>query len=132
MLKPYTERQKTLIVNNIVKACSDIEYLNSTGYKFIYLASGFIAHYNLNGFKAYYSGHSLKRDIERNAKANMWSNFTPSDRDYDYYMSKKDIYQRILGHLVASDVLKVQFDDPMQFIRDHFTVIHIGGAKNAT
>lgn len=120
MLKPYTERQKTLIVNNIVKACSDIEHLNSTGYKFIYLASGFIAHYNLNGFKAYYSGHSLKRDIERNARANMWGNFTPNERDYDYYMSKKDIYQRILGQLVANDEL-----DAIQFMRDHFTIIHI-------
>jgi hypothetical protein len=111
-----------LIVNNIVKACTDIEYLNTTGYKFIYLASGFIAHYNLNGFKAYYSDHSLKRDIELNAKSNMWNNFIPSDRNYDYYMSKKDIYQRILGQLVAKDEL-----DAIQFMRDHFQIIHIGG-----
>ena len=121
MLKPYTERQKTLIINNIVKACNDIEHLNSTGYKFIYLASGFIAHYNLNGFKAYYSGHSLKRDIERNARANMWGNFTPNERDYAYYMSKKDIYQRILGRLVANDEL-----DAIQFMRDHFIVVNVG------
>lgn len=59
MLIPYTEKQKSLIVNNIVKACSDIEKLNGTGYKFIYLANGFIAHYNINGFKDHYSRDDL-------------------------------------------------------------------------
>ena len=113
-IKPYTENQKRLIVNNIVKACYDIEELNNTGYKFIYLASGFIAHYNLQGFKDSYSDGSLLSDIQDNARANMWNNFKPSDDNYDYYMSRKDIYQRILGRLVAGE-----------FMRDHFQIIHI-------
>jgi hypothetical protein len=94
-----TEKQKTLIVNNIVKACDDIEKLNGTGYKFIYLANGFIAHYNLNGFKGYYSGSSLSRDILLNESSNKWLNFSEGDRDYLYYKSKADIYSRIVSKL---------------------------------
>lgn len=91
-----TEQQKTLIVNNIVKACKDITQLNGTGYKFINLANGFIAHYDLRGFIAYYSSESLKKDIIRYKNQNQWNNFTPKDTDYDYYMSKKDVYNRIV------------------------------------
>ena len=52
---------------------------------------------------------------ERNASANQWKNFTPSDRDYEYYMSKKEIYNRILGAFCADE-----------FIRQHVQFIHIG------
>lgn len=94
-----TEKQKTLIVNNIVKACDDISKLNGTGYKYIYLASGFIAHYNIDGFKSNYDivdcGYSLSDDILANEPANCWNNFREGDRDYAYYKSKADIYKRI-------------------------------------
>jgi hypothetical protein len=99
-LKPLTPMQQTRIVNNVVKACSDIEQLNSTGYKYLYLCSGFIAHYNLYGFINYYSNSNLKRDILNNERFNMWTNFKPEDRDYDYYMSKAQVYQRIIKALV--------------------------------
>ena len=99
-IAPYTERQKTLIVNNIVRACKDIETLNRTGYKFIYLASGFIAHYNLYGFRdAYSEPGSLRSDILRNQVANQWRNFSPDDKDYEYYSSKADIYNRIVEEI---------------------------------
>jgi hypothetical protein len=102
-LKPLSERQKTLIVNNLVKACKDIEQLNSTGYKFIYLASGFIAHYDLNGFKsAYEYGVNLKNAILNNQRFNQWSNFREGERDYDYYMSKKDVYNRVCAKLLKA------------------------------
>lgn len=96
-LTPLTERQKTLIVNNVVAACRDIEKLNKTGYNFINLASGFIAHYNLYGFIAHYSSNSLKKAILENSRQNQWNNFHPGDRDYEYYMSKKEVYNRILS-----------------------------------
>jgi len=100
MLTPLTERQKTLIVNNVISACNDIEKLNSTGYKFINLASGFIAHYNLNGFRYAYSiPGSLRENIIRNSRMNQWNNFTPNDSNYAYYMSKKDVYNRILAKI---------------------------------
>ena len=93
------EKQKSLIVNNIVKACDDIEKLNGTGYKFIHLANGFIAHYNLGGFKDYYSKHDLMTDILNHAENNTWRNFSPDHQDYLYYQSKKDIYKRIIDKL---------------------------------
>ena len=98
-IAPLTERQKTLIVNNVVKACKNIEHLNKTGYNFLYLASGFIAHYNLYGFIAHYGDYDLKRDILANVNFNQWSNFRVGEEHYDYYMSKKDVYNRIVAKL---------------------------------
>jgi hypothetical protein len=102
MLTPYTENQKVRIINNVVRAANgDIEKLTKASYNFLYLASGFIAHYNLHGFIAHYSvPNSLRRDILLNRKMNMWLNFRPGERDYDYYMSKADIYQRICDQLI--------------------------------
>ena len=98
-LTPLTKSQQALIVKNIVAACRDIEKLNGTGYKFINLASGFIAQYNINGFKDVYSDGSLVSDIKRNARQNMWSNFRPGEDNYEYYMSKKEVYQSILERI---------------------------------
>lgn len=127
-MKPYTEAQKKSIAKNLIAACSNIEKLNGPAYKFINLANGFIAHYDINGFKAYYSEHSLQADIEANAKANQWHNFSPKDIAYEYYMSKRDIYNQVLGGLVARDYVNKQFDSPIEFMRTHFTVIHVKGA----
>jgi hypothetical protein len=99
-LTPLTERQKVLIVNNVVKACKDITQLNKTGYNFLYLASGFIAHYDLNGFIGFYEYVSLKNDIVGFAGQNQWKNFRPGERDYDYYMAKADVYNRILAEIL--------------------------------
>ena len=114
-MTPYTETQQKRIAANIVKACKDITKLSPEGYNFIYLACGFIAHYNRAGFIDHYSRHSLQADIERNGSANQWKNFTPSHRDHEYYMSKREIYNRILGAFCADE-----------FIRQHVQFIHIG------
>jgi hypothetical protein len=95
-LTPLTERQKTLIVNNVVKAVADITKLNRTGYGFLYLASGFIAYYNLAGFKDHFKTHDLKRDILTNHRQNLWLNFREGDDNFDYYKSKADVYNRIV------------------------------------
>ena len=99
-LAPYTEHQQTMIVNNIVCACEDITVLSKMAYKFIHVCSGFIAHYDLHGFKAYYSEHNLKRDILQYVNENKYNNFRPGDDNYDYYMSKKNIYTRIVNILL--------------------------------
>jgi hypothetical protein len=99
VLTPLTERQKTVIVNNVVRACSDIHKLNRQGYKFVHNASGFIAHYDLHGFIATYEDRNLRQEIKANARMNMWDNFRPGDRDYEYMMAKKDVYQRILAQI---------------------------------
>ena len=115
-MTPLTPTQQKTIVRNIVAACKDINKLNGTGYKFLNLASGFIAHYDLHGFKAHYSEPgSLQRDIEANARANQWNNFRPGERDADYYHSKRDTYNAILGHFCAQE-----------FIRQHVAIFHIG------
>lgn len=95
--------QQKRIVNNVVLACSDIEKLNKQAYAFLNLCSGFIAHYDLNGFKAYYSDHSLELDLADNANANQWKNFTPADQYYEYMMQKRETYNMILGALCANE-----------------------------
>jgi hypothetical protein len=115
MITPYTERQRKMIAKNLALACIDINQLSKQGYDFINTASGFIAHYDLHGFKAYYSDHDLQQDIEQNARANMWNNFHKGDQNYDYYMSRKDIYQRVLGYFSAQE-----------FIKQHIVHIHVG------
>jgi hypothetical protein len=99
MLEPFTERQKTLIVNNVVRAVKNINSLNKTGYDFVHLCPGFIAHYDLHGFRAYYTGESLKRDLISYAGQNQWQNFRPGEPYYEYYQSKKDVYNRILENI---------------------------------
>lgn len=99
-LTPLTERQKTLIISNVVKACKNIDNLNKTGYNFVYQCSGFIAHYDLYGFIASYTGETLKQDLLSYAGQNQWKNFRPGERDYDYYMAKADVYNRILAQIV--------------------------------
>ena len=99
-LTPLTERQKSLIVNNVVKACRNTDSLNKTGYNYLYLCSGFIAHYDLYGFISHYSDTNLKHDIVSFAGQNQWKNFRPGDSDYEYYMSKADVYNRILKEIV--------------------------------
>lgn len=96
-----TPRQVSLIVNNIVAACGDIEKLNRTGYNWIMQAQGFIAHHNLWGFRdAYSAPGSLAHDILRNSSINQWNNFHPADRDYaSYMMQKRDIYNRIVAEI---------------------------------
>lgn len=107
MLKPLTDIQQTRIVNNVVAACRDIEKLNKTGYDFLYLASGFIAHYDINGFKAHYSEPgSLQRDIEENARFNQWHNFRTGEENAAYYHSKRDTYNAILGRFCAAEYFK--------------------------
>lgn len=102
-LEPLTERQQTLIINNILAACQDISKLNKTGYKFLYLCSGFIAHYDLHGFKSYYSDKGrnwLIHDILDNSSINQWRNFRPGDKDYEYYSSKAKVYNKLVENLL--------------------------------
>lgn len=99
-LTPLTERQKALIVSNIVKAVKNIDNLNKTGYNFIYQCSGFIAHYDMYGFIASYSGETLKQDILSYAGQNQWKNFRPGERDYEYYKAKADVYNEIVSQIV--------------------------------
>ena len=98
-MNAYTEKEKSLIIKNVLAACRDITKLNKRGYNFLYLANGFIAHYNLQGFIDYYTDKSLKADILQNQAFNQWRNFSAADRDFDYYMAKKQVYNAICDGL---------------------------------
>lgn len=125
-MTPLTTRQKQLIAKNVLAACKDITKLNKTGYDFLSQANGFIAHYDLEGFKAYYSDVSLQCDIECNAVANQWRNFRQGERNYDYYMAKREVYNMILGGFVAREMLDTQYSQAVDFLRSHVQFVHIG------
>ena len=97
-MEPITPQKHRLIVNSFKRVfeSGEIEYLSKTAYNFIYLASGFIAHYNLGGFRDAYSDVSnLAAQIAQNFPANQWNNFHRGEQHYDYYMSKKAVYNDI-------------------------------------
>lgn len=100
-----TPNQVRLIVLSFrnVFAHNEISKLTKSAYNYIYLCSGFIAHYDVWGFRGHYADvESLKRDILRNLRANQWSNFRPGEKDYEYYMQKRDIYNMIAEEVEAS------------------------------
>ena len=86
------------IVNSFHRVFStgDINKLTHKAYRFINLSSGFIAHFNVHGFREnyrdveYFKGYILKMQ-----KFNQWNNFFLRDANYGYYMQKKEIYNRI-------------------------------------
>lgn len=96
---PLSQQEQDRIIKNVVGVIKsgDSNKLSRAGYNFLYLASGFIAHYNIDGFRHYYQNtEDLKRDIVANRWANQWDNFKPDEADYAYYMAKRDTYNRIL------------------------------------
>jgi hypothetical protein len=108
MIEPLTQRQQDIIASNVIKATRDIRMLNRTAYKYLNLCSGFIAHYDLHGFIAYYQDHSLREDILANSRQNMWLNFRPEDENYAYYQTKAEVYKRILKSIKAWDALDLK------------------------
>ena len=93
-----TDKQVQLIVSSVRKVMQtgDIDNLTKQAYDFIMLGSGFIAHFNLHGFRAEYSNvEDLRNALLANQRYNQWSNFRPGERDYEYYMQKKEIYNQI-------------------------------------
>ena len=105
MLKPLTPRQQDMIVRNVVNATHSIDLLSKSSYKYLYLCSGFIAHYDYWGFQAHYSDSgSLRCDIINYAGQNEWCNFRPGDADYAYYASKAEVYRRIVDRLLGESV----------------------------
>jgi hypothetical protein len=95
-ITPHSVDEEQKIVRDCVKAAMNIESMTDRAYHYLYLASGFIAHYDKFGFMAHYQEPgSLKADILDNQRDNQWSNFHPQDDSYDYYMQKKKIYNTI-------------------------------------
>ena len=101
-IEPLTSRQIAMIVGNIRKVVTtgDSRNLTKQAYNFLYLASGFIAHYNLYGFQgAYENTAELAVAILNNKANNQWGNFREGEDLYDYYMSKAKCYNAICDML---------------------------------
>lgn len=86
-------------VNGIIRSVKsvfvheDISYLTKNAYRFILLGSGFIAHYNVYGFRDVYRNvGDLAERLLSHQRQNQWANFHPGERDYEYYMQKREIY----------------------------------------
>lgn len=98
MLQPMTEKEEKAIVKSVVNAIvkENINLLTKKAYNFVMLSSGFIAHYNHAGFKQYYENTcKLRANILAFQPQNQWANFRIGERDYHYYMQKKEIYNAI-------------------------------------
>jgi hypothetical protein len=99
-----TIRQVDLIVNNFRKVLTtgNIQFLSKQTYEFIMNSSGFIAHYDLFGFRAEYE-HTpqLAREIMQNRNNNLYLNFRPGDNYYDYMTQKALIYAKLIAVVEA-------------------------------
>jgi hypothetical protein len=104
-MKPFTTTQAQRIASNLATACRDISKLNATAYRFISGCPGFIAHYDLHGFIAHYSGASLRDDILGYQRINQWHNFRPGEREADYYHSKRDVYNTACARIIGADIV---------------------------
>ena len=100
MLIPLTEMQQTRIVNNIrnVLETKDIENLSKQSYYYISVCSGFIAHYDLYGFRDYYyDTDQLARDIVDNDGWNSdRSNFMKGDKYFEYQHTNGKVYKQLV------------------------------------
>lgn len=93
-----TEGEKNRILRSfgLTFLTQSFDEFNKYAYNFIHIASGFIAHYNIHGFiENYGSTHALAKDILNNKSSNQWNNFHKGEKDYEYMMQKKEIYNRI-------------------------------------
>lgn len=96
-LTPLKEREIKEIVNSVNKVLDtgNIDHLTKKAYNFLYLCSGFIAHYNHEGFKGHYQNVSdLRRNLEQNYNSNMWRNFRVGETNAEYYHAKAEVYKR--------------------------------------
>jgi hypothetical protein len=95
-IPPCGPEEARKIIRDCVKAAKEIRSMTDRAYKFLYLADGFIAHCDKQGFAEYYEEPgSLKKDIFDYQRENQYRNFGPEDEDYDYFMQKKKIYHTI-------------------------------------
>jgi len=93
---------KAIISNlNLVFKTRNISKLNKPTYKFIMDLGGFIAHYDLYGFRSYYSDlRDLIRDLEKstdvlNPEYYLSDFFQKREESKDYYKSKTETLKQI-------------------------------------
>ncbi len=96
MLKTLSKKEENRILRSIALACTDsMEQLNKYAYNWLHIKSGFIAHYNLQGFQGSYYPAQLRTAILDNERWNTSCNYRESEADYPYYKQKADMYKRL-------------------------------------
>ena len=91
------------ILNSIKKvlATGDSSKLTKDAYDFLNLTSGFIAHYNINGFKDYYRDTNLLReDIARSLDLRDYDRYITDSyfskgEQSSYYAQKANVYKQL-------------------------------------
>lgn len=117
------------IYNNIKRIIEtkNIDLLTKASYKFLYLTSGFIAHYDINGFKAHYSEvadliTNLKRssdlrDYDRYIKDGF---FQKDDHSKDYYTSKSALYKKLYDYLEGINLTRRDYTEMVSVNRTEY------------
>lgn len=99
-MKPLNS--KAILKNlELVLKTNNIEKLNGPTYNFLYLMSGFIAHYNINGFKCEYRDlRKLVNDLDSSMDTRDWTRYVSDSyfstgENAPYYFSKASVLQEI-------------------------------------
>lgn len=98
-----TAKEKEKVYKNFkqVVAKRDINLMQKSLYNHLHLHCGFIAHYDIHGFKAEYSGQNFRRFIEwlmENPHL-VWGDYTDINGGIREYLAGQ--YQQILAELDA-------------------------------
>jgi len=96
-----TESEVSSILRSVkdVFVHSNIFKLTNPAYNFVMLSSGFIAHYNIEGFRWEYQHiPTFAECLIYHQRMNQWNNFRPGEKDYEYMMQKKKIYNEICDY----------------------------------
>jgi hypothetical protein len=105
--KKWKPINTTLVVNNIknIIKTGDISKLKKSTYQFLYIMSGFIAHYDINGFKYHYENVSdLVKDLKDSRDIKYCDYyyeafFQKDDYSRDYYTSKSKTLKSLADYL---------------------------------
>lgn len=87
-------------IKNIISK-NDISYLTKDCYEFLHLLSGFIAHYDINGFADYYQNVAmLINDLQKSSDLSNYTryitdNYFKNNEQSQYYADKSELLQTI-------------------------------------
>jgi hypothetical protein len=118
----------------LVLRANDIDKLNGTGYNFLYLMQGFIAHYDLYGFRdSYRNVADLARDIKESADLSDAERYITDSfltgKDAAYYRSKYDtlvgLRELVAAYTAPARSVRTSVDTPATYRR--YRLLEDGG-----
>ena len=110
MLHRLEPEKALIIIKNLLDACRDITSLTQEGYRLIHLRTGFIAHYDREGFiEEYLTSQNLRDKILANQIHNTSCNRSLKDKDNPYYLQQGEIEEQ--DHVTAGGTIISNVDD---------------------